>query len=297
MAITTVAASRSCGLGVRTIFSLLFITLSVFIQTATVYFEWLFVPSSLTPPQTQTDASSAKLIVDHSLVLQYVFSNGTVNTSPRRLMQSSSFNSSSSEIACPPNGSVGIEMHGGSQVLHKIRGGLLKSQEFNRNYATKKTNNNTLLPRVLCMVYTYEPNHATNLQAILDTWAPQCDGFFAASNVTDHSMGAIDFSQIQQGPEEYANMWQKVRAMWKYVHENYRNDYDYFHICGDDVYLVPDNLRAYLGGPQVVGYLNGDLDAFSQVVRRSRIIAQTMRPRPLLLGQPMARARCVKAMC
>lgn len=291
MAITAVA-SKSCGLGVRTVLSLLFITLSVFIQTATVYFEWLFVPSSLTPQQTRTDAVK---LIDHSSVVQYVFSNGTVNTSPRRLMKSS-FNHS--VIACPPNGSVGLEMHGGSQVLHKIRRGLLKSQELSRSTAAaaaagKNTDNNNTLPRVLCMVYTYEPNHATNLQAILDTWAPQCDGFFAASNVTDHSMGAIDFSHIQQGPEAYANMWQKVRAMWKYVHEHYRNDYDYFHICGDDVYLVPDNLRAYLGGPQVVGYLNGDLDAFSQVVRRSRIIAQTMRPRPLLLGQPMARARCV----
>jgi hypothetical protein len=144
------------------------------------------------------------------------------------------------------------------------------------------------------MVYTYEPNHNTNLQAIVDTWAEQCDGFFAASNATNPYLGAIDFSVYQQGPEDYGNMWQKVRAMWYYAYKNYRNDYDYFFICGDDVYLVPDNLRAFLGGTQVLSLLDGYLDAFS---RRecsqpggSHVgVAQAMRPRPLLLGQPMVR--------
>jgi len=42
-------------------------------------------------------------------------------------------------------------------------------------------------PRIFCVVYTYEGAHATNLQAIVDTWASQCDGLFLAggSYVTD----------------------------------------------------------------------------------------------------------------
>jgi len=90
-------------------------------------------------------------------------------------------------------------------------------------------------PRILCMVYTYEGAHATNLQAIVDTWASQCDGFLAgSSNVTDSILGAVDMKF--PGPEAYANMWNKVETMWKYAYKHYLNDYRYehFHICADD---------------------------------------------------------------
>jgi len=66
--------------------------------------------------------------------------------------------------------------------------------------------------------YTYEGAHASNLQAIVDTWAAQCDGFFAASNVTpDLGLGAVDIKSMYFGPEAYDNMWNKIEAMWKYA--------------------------------------------------------------------------------
>merc|ERR1712176_1074288 len=34
--------------------------------------------------------------------------------------------------------------------------------------------------------------------------------------------------------------------MWKFVGENYLNDYDFFHIGGDDLFLLPENLKSYL---------------------------------------------------
>ena len=49
---------------------------------------------------------------------------------------------------------------------------------------------------------------------------------------------------MHEGPESYFNMWQKIRSMWAYAYDNYRNDYDFFHIGGDDMYVVVDNLRA-----------------------------------------------------
>jgi hypothetical protein len=28
------------------------------------------------------------------------------------------------------------------------------------------------------------------------------------------------------------------------LYKDYLNDYDYLHICGDDAYVIPDNIRA-----------------------------------------------------
>lgn len=38
-------------------------------------------------------------------------------------------------------------------------------------------------------------------------------------------------------------MWLKVRAIWQYIYDHYREDYDYFHIGGDDMFVIPENLR------------------------------------------------------
>jgi hypothetical protein len=71
------------------------------------------------------------------------------------------------------------------------------------------------------------------------------------------------------------------------------HDFDYFHICGDDVYVMVDNLRAYLMGSKVQQALDGSIDDISASQMRMRKgINQTMlersqqRPRPLLLGFP-----------
>jgi hypothetical protein len=163
-------------------------------------------------------------------------------------------------------------------VIAKIRQGIIEN-EMQALQIPKAQNK----PRILCMVYTYEGAHETNLQAIVDTWATQCDGFLAASNVTNPDLGAVNIKFF--GAESYGNMWRKIEAMWKYVHEHYLNDYDYFHICGDDAYVIPDNLRAYLMGKQVQNLLNGHVD---QLSIRGRVGKwKDLKPRPLLLGFPV----------
>jgi len=57
-----------------------------------------------------------------------------------------------------------------------------------------------------------------------------------ASNATNPSLGTVNIPH--EGPEEYRNIWQKVRSMWSYVYDNYYEKYDWFHIGGDDLYLV-----------------------------------------------------------
>ena len=69
--------------------------------------------------------------------------------------------------------------------------------------------------RVLCMVYTHSNRHE-QLRAIVETWGSRCDGFMAASNLTDPSLGAVDL--WHEGPEMYDNMWLKVRSMVRVIH-------------------------------------------------------------------------------
>lgn len=95
--------------------------------------------------------------------------------------------------------------------------------------------------KLLCMVYTHSNRHDNALQSVVETYAPQCDGFLAASNLTDPTVGAYNLSHY--GPESYGNMWNKVQAMWYFVHDHYLLEYDWFHIGGDDMYVIPDNVR------------------------------------------------------
>lgn len=64
--------------------------------------------------------------------------------------------------------------------------------------------------KIFCMVYTHSNRH-DQLRSIAETWGPKCDGFMAASNLTDPSIGAVNL--WHEGPEMYGNMWLKVRSM------------------------------------------------------------------------------------
>ncbi|KAL3938313.1 MAG: hypothetical protein SGBAC_006753 [Bacillariaceae sp.] len=102
--------------------------------------------------------------------------------------------------------------------------------------------------KILCAIYTYEKKHKA-VTAIGETWGWRCDGFFAASTKTvtestETGFGAIDLPH--KGEEEYENMWQKVRSIWAYAHDNYIEDFDYFYLAGDDTHVIVENLRAYL---------------------------------------------------
>jgi glycoprotein-N-acetylgalactosamine 3-beta-galactosyltransferase len=78
-----------------------------------------------------------------------------------------------------------------------------------------------------------------------------------ASNKTDASIGAADIPH--EGEEAYDNIWQKVRSMWSYIYDNYYEKYDWFHIGGDDLYLIVENLRYYLESEEIRTASNGGI--------------------------------------
>jgi hypothetical protein len=114
-----------------------------------------------------------------------------------------------------------------------------------RHQSVPSTNHRTEYPppRILCGIYTHEASHGI-VRDIAETWGWRCDGFFAASNKTDRTIGAVDLPH--QGPEEYDNMWQKTRSMVAFMYDNYLQDYDYFLLGGDDTFMIMENLRNYL---------------------------------------------------
>jgi len=99
---------------------------------------------------------------------------------------------------------------------------------------------------VMCLVYTIAKNHPS-AAACRDTWASRCDGFVVMSNEADPTLPSALVTH--EGPEEYGNIWQKVRSIWKYVHAAYTTEFDWFFIGGDDLFVIPSNLRAYLHSP------------------------------------------------
>eukprot|EP00622_Pseudochattonella_farcimen_P003851 FR739114.1.p1 GENE.FR739114.1~~FR739114.1.p1 ORF type:complete len:317 (+),score=59.08 FR739114.1:1-951(+) len=94
------------------------------------------------------------------------------------------------------------------------------------------------------MVYTIGKNHGKAATVVRDTWASRCDGFVFMSDTEDLSLPAARVSH--EGKEEYNNIWQKVRSIWKYVHLHYGDKFDWFMVGGDDLIVIPPNLRAYL---------------------------------------------------
>jgi glycoprotein-N-acetylgalactosamine 3-beta-galactosyltransferase len=99
-------------------------------------------------------------------------------------------------------------------------------------------------PKIMCMVYSMKVNHATNIRAMRETWAPYCDGFLVFSTANDTRIPAI--SLPHDGPEDYDNMWQKVRSILKFVGTHYLDDFDFFYQGGEDLFVVPQNLKRYL---------------------------------------------------
>ncbi len=110
--------------------------------------------------------------------------------------------------------------------------------------------------KIFCLVYTIEKFH-DRIPNILETWGPKCDGFMVGSTKTDPSIGAVNIPH--EGPEEYNNIWQKVRSMWSYIYDNYYDKYDWFHIGGDDLFLIVENLKYYLESEEIRTASNGGI--------------------------------------
>ncbi|CAM9609127.1 unnamed protein product [Ectocarpus fasciculatus] len=115
------------------------------------------------------------------------------------------------------------------------------------------------MPRIFCGIFTHTKNHFTKVKAIKQTWASNCDGFVAFSDAADPDLHTLQIEH--EGPEEHENMWQKSRAIWKYINFHYKDDFDWFLLGGDDLFVIVENLRKYLLSDEIMhaagGRING----------------------------------------
>ena len=136
------------------------------------------------------------------------------------------------DIICGMPPGKGHEGDGGYKLL---------TEKIQVHPPPSRNNNDTI--RLLCIVYTY-PGNRDLYRSLALTWGHQCDGFLGFSTETVPQLGLVDLPHL--GQETYSNIWQKVRSIWAYVHDNYLDDYDFVHICGDDVYMMVNNMRRFL---------------------------------------------------
>ena len=128
------------------------------------------------------------------------------------------------------------------------------------NHPTLSSTNEVV--RILCYVHTISP-HQEKIQAVLDTWGPQCDKLLFISNTTEtthnlnnNSAEMIDLPLIAY---DHKHLWDKSQKSFHYIHEHY-NNYDWYYKADDDTYVVMENLRHYLSQlsvnqPLLVGHL------------------------------------------
>ena len=109
-------------------------------------------------------------------------------------------------------------------------------------------------PRLLCLIYTMS-SRTDAMETIRETYGAECDGLLFMSTETNPSKQELAVHHV--GDEAYNNMWQKSRSIWGYVgameadKENEIDHFDWFVIGGDDLYVVVDNLRTYLGSDEI----------------------------------------------
>ena len=158
-----------------------------------------------------------------------------------------------SAVCAPPG--LGPEGPNGYKALTEI---IQTSSRPARETNNNNNNNNVDSPassydnniRVFCAMYTYEGRH-DRVQGALETWAKRCNGFLAASTATNTTLGTVQLrSRGKEG--SYGAIWQKVRAILAHLYLHHLDDYDFFHICGDDTFILLDNLRAFVSSEQVV---------------------------------------------
>jgi glycoprotein-N-acetylgalactosamine 3-beta-galactosyltransferase len=117
-------------------------------------------------------------------------------------------------------------------------------------YITEKVRVSNVQPRlkIFCSVFTSPANERMRW-AIAETWGGHCDGYLAATMLTDAETGTVHIPHL--GEESYDNIWQKVRSIWAYVHDNFSDSYDFFHINGDDTFVIVENMRSFLQSKKV----------------------------------------------
>eukprot|EP00567_Pseudictyota_dubia_P003172 CAMPEP_0197453960 /NCGR_PEP_ID=MMETSP1175-20131217/36540_1 /TAXON_ID=1003142 /ORGANISM="Triceratium dubium, Strain CCMP147" /LENGTH=402 /DNA_ID=CAMNT_0042987399 /DNA_START=172 /DNA_END=1380 /DNA_ORIENTATION=+ len=106
---------------------------------------------------------------------------------------------------------------------------------------------------LFCAIYTYSGglNH-TN--AASETWAKRCDGVLYASDNSNLETGHVHLPSSSPSEFGYEGMIQRTRTILAYLYDNFLDDYEFFHISGEDVFVIVENLKEFLATDFVKEY-------------------------------------------
>ncbi|EFP10179.1 hypothetical protein CRE_21615 [Caenorhabditis remanei] len=96
---------------------------------------------------------------------------------------------------------------------------------------------------IFCLIHTATPSHETRAKTILETWAQHCDDFlfFTDSKMND-SIPHIYYPLLNSRDHS----WEKIRRVFKYVHDKIGKKYDWYYRADDDTYALMHNMRTLL---------------------------------------------------
>lgn len=139
------------------------------------------------------------------------------------------------QVCLPPG--KGLELPEGYAALRKIRNHIEISQG-DRNV------------KLFCALYTYSGG-ISKTAAISETWGRKCDGLLFASDISNLETGHVHLPSNSPAGFSYDGMVQRTRTILVYLYDNFLGDFDFFHISGDDIFLIVENLKEFLASDKV----------------------------------------------
>ncbi len=100
------------------------------------------------------------------------------------------------------------------------------------------------LDKIIFLVFSYHKNYS-KCNAIMDTWGKEVNIIFFVDKKTNNMNFPYVIIDVPGG-ESYSNMWRKIIEIWRYVNKNLINSYEFFFICGDDTFVIPNNALKYI---------------------------------------------------